>query len=96
MRYKDNQKKKCTCKSLFTEKFSFSDPLILKWESFIIVLAIFNAFTIPVEIAFMPEIMETALFICINSLIDLFFLIDIFVNFRMSYFDHVLSEEIKD
>ena len=47
-----------------------------------IILAIYNSFSIPIEIAYAPPSMEGAGFYVLNSLIDLVFLMDIIVSFR--------------
>ena len=63
---------------------------------FVIVLAIWNCINIPMDIAFDSEvrihfhatqIFSNAGFIAIDTLIDLLFLMDIFVNFRTTFYN---------
>jgi len=65
---------------------SFSDPRRLKWDTFVIILAIWNCFYIPFDIAFQPS--DNFYILAFNDIIDLnlMFYIDIFVNFRTSIF----------
>lgn len=60
---------------------------------FIIILTIYNCFYIPFEIAFEPPVIWTIE--VINSIIDLIFYIDIFVNLRTTYMTEE-GEEIID
>lgn len=57
-------------------------------------LAIWNCFTIPVEVAFEPEEFEHPIFLVINSMIDLLFAIDLFIVFRTTYVDTYTGEEV--
>jgi hypothetical protein len=56
-----------------------NNPKKTYWELFVILLAIFNAFAIPIEIAFAPPELETGFWTFINTMIDCVFLADIFV-----------------
>ena len=56
-----------------------NDPRLTYWEVLIIVLAVYNSYSIPVEIAFDPAPMRSNWFTLLNSIIDLMFLLDIFV-----------------
>ena len=73
-----------------------NNPNKTKWDIFIIVLAVYNSFQIPFEIAFEPEEMKSAKFFVFNTMIDLCFAFDIIVNFRTSYFDSDTGEEVFD
>lgn len=68
----------------------------LYWDIIIIVLAIYNSIVIPVEIAFNPPELASAGEITIESLINLVFFIDIFLNFRTTYISDVNGDEIFD
>jgi hypothetical protein len=57
-------------------------------------LAIWNCFTIPVEVAFEPEELEHPIFLVINSMIDLLFAVDLFIVFRTTYVDTYTGEEV--
>ena len=58
----------------------------VKWDFLIMILAIWNCFTIPVQVAFDPPFMRHTAFTVQNSFIDFFFFVDILVNFRTSFF----------
>ena len=66
------------------------------WDIFIIVLAIYNSFQIPFEIAFEPPEMETSKFFIANTIIDLCFVVDILVAFRTTFYDPSTGDEIFD
>ena len=46
------------------------------------ILATWNAFTLPIELAFEPEVSKSTFNTILNSLIDLIFCIDILIVFR--------------
>jgi hypothetical protein len=73
-----------------------NNPNKTYWEVIIILLAIYNSFSIPIEIAFQPAFMEGAVFYVINTIIDVMFLADIVVNFRTTYYDTDNGEEVFD
>ena len=68
----------------------------LQWDLFIIVLAIYQAITIPISIAFNPDEFNSPQVKLVNSLIDLVFVLDIIINFRTTYIDPINGEEILD
>ena len=76
-----------------------SSSFISVWEKIIIVLAIYNAFMIPFQLFFKEYGLEsfsgnTVAFI--DAVIDLIFIIDIIINFRTTFLDTNLSEEVTD
>lgn len=73
-----------------------NDPRKTRWDLLIILFAIYNCFGIPLEIAFEPPAMGSALFTLVNSLIDLAFLIDIIICFRTTFLDVETGDEIFD
>ena len=73
-----------------------NDPRKTKWDLIIIGLAIYNSFQIPFEIAFDPPNMKAPGFYVLNSLIDFFFLLDIIVNFRTTFYDIETGNEVFD
>lgn len=73
-----------------------NDPKKTRWDLIIIGLAIYNSFQIPFEIAFSPPEMKRPLFYVVNSVIDLFFLMDIIVNFRTTFYDIETGDEVFD
>ena len=82
--------------SIFKSKdiiiFKPNDNFKSKWDMVIIILAIFNCFTIPMKTAFEPPGMNSVLFTVINSIVDLVFLLDIIITFRTAYIDDYGNE----
>lgn len=64
------------------------------WDLLIIILAIYNCFQIPFQIAFDPAFLDTQPVNIFNSVIDFLFLMDIVVAFRTTYFDIHSGEEV--
>jgi len=62
----------------------------------IILLAIYQAITIPLELTFAFDFFNHYSSVTANSLIDLIFVTDILINFRTSYMDPNNGEEIID
>jgi potassium voltage-gated channel Eag-related subfamily H protein 8 len=63
---------------------SFSDPRRIRWDIFVIILAIWNCFYLPFSISFHPhEPLGISIF---NYFIDSMFYIDIILNFRTTFF----------
>ena len=75
---------------------SLNSSIKTNWDIFIIILAIYNSFQIPFEIAFEPPEMETSKFFIANTLIDLCFAIDILIAFRTTFYDSSTGDEIFD
>ena len=73
-----------------------NDSKKTNWDIFIIVLAIYNSFQIPFEIAFEPPEMETSKFFIANTIIDLCFAVDILVAFRTTFYDPTTGDEVFD
>ena len=68
----------------------------LQWDLLIIVLSIYQAISIPIDIAFQPDIFNSPSFKTLDSLIDLIFMTDIVFRFRTTYIDPVSGEEVMD
>jgi len=51
----------------------------------IMVFATWNSFSIPIEIAFKPAIINTWYYFLFNSIINFIFVLDIIVTFRTTY-----------
>lgn len=73
-----------------------NDSRKVYFEVFVIILAIYNCFGIPFEICFAPPIMESEQFTVLNSVIDFFFAVDIYVQFKTTYYDPLSGDEIFD
>jgi len=59
--------------------FRYSDSFILKWDIAVIILAIWNCFSIPLDISFEPPFSLEVFYLIIDSCIDLFFVCDVIV-----------------
>lgn len=66
------------------------------WDIVIILLSLWNCFTLPVDIAFQPASFDSAQIVIFNNFIDVLFAIDIIINFRTSIINDIQSEEITD
>lgn len=73
---------------------SYKNPYILKWNLLIIFLACYNGLALPFWVAFKNSALRNPGVIFIDVLIDIFFALDIVINFRTSYFDIKSSEEV--
>jgi len=68
----------------------------LRWDLFIIFLATFNCFQVPYNLAF-TNLEDSNVFLdVINVFLDVFFIIDVFVNFRTSFIIDATGEEVTD
>ena len=71
------------------------NPFKIKWDLFIIILAVFNSVTLPIELSVLPPFMKgNNLLAVINHLIDLMFFIDILVSFKTTYVNKMTGDEI--
>ncbi|CAI2372437.1 unnamed protein product [Moneuplotes crassus] len=68
----------------------------LRWEIFIILLAIWNGFSIPYSVAFLDPDRENIGWVIVNSLTDFMFFLDVVINCRTTFIDEKTSEEIFD
>ena len=73
-----------------------SDKFRLRWDIYIIIAAIYNTISIPLDIAFKPLILESIEVTVMESFIDLSFFIDMFINFRTTFISQKSGEEIYD
>ena len=68
----------------------------MRWEVLIMASATFNGFMTSYFIAFEPKYEFTQGWDQINILIDIIFIIDIFVKMRTTFINEVISQEIVD
>lgn len=66
------------------------------WDIVIIMFSLWNCILVPLHIAFIPESLEETLTLTINGMIEVAFLIDIFLNFRTTIANDLTGEEILD
>lgn len=67
--------------------FRHNDNFMQKWDLLIMVLALFNCFFVPLQVAFQDPSLEKTYFTVINSIIDFVFSIDILICFRTVFID---------
>jgi len=75
---------------------SINDPRKTQWDLFVMFLATFNVFVIPMDVGFNPETFQEFYFKFFNYIIDCFFIIDIVVSFRTTYINERTGAEVKD
>jgi len=68
----------------------------LGWDVFIIVLSIYQAIYIPIDIAFAPDEFQSPFFVTLDSLINVIFFLDIALRFRTTFIDPITGEEVID
>jgi hypothetical protein len=68
----------------------------LQWDLIIIVFSVYQAFSVPLDIAFEFDYSNSPTIRTINSIIDLVFIMDIIFRFRTTYIDPISGEEVMD
>ena len=91
----ENQQRKaakvCCCISLRPNTderkimISFKSKWKGRWDKMILLFAIYNSFTIPLEQAFRPGFLQLQLFQVMDTIIDVLFLLDILLSFFTTY-----------
>lgn len=66
----------------------------LRWDLLIMVLAIINWFSIPIEVAFEPPALRSVPAHFINMIIDILFFADLLVNFRTTFIHSKTGNEV--
>jgi hypothetical protein len=66
------------------------------WEYFILLLAVWNGFSIPYNVAFYDPEDTNLIYDLFNYLTDVLFFMDVLINFRTTYIDDLTNEEIFD
>lgn len=64
---------------------SYTEEYRKYWDRFILVLAIINSIFVPVQLSFDPPELKTAGYIVWDSIVDLFFLLDLILKFFTTY-----------
>jgi hypothetical protein len=80
--------------TMIVERIKMTEPLMLRydstwklrWDFFIILLALWNSISIPLEVAFpeMPFFKETT-YIVFGRIVDILFAVDLIVNMRVTF-----------
>ena len=101
----DDQKKKNnrTQKEYKLVEVSFPPTMLkaqgkykLRWDIIIIIFSLYQAVVIPLDYFFKSDIFNIPFFRTFDSLVDLFFVVDIIIRFRTTYIDPTSGEEIMD
>lgn len=66
----------------------------INWDIFIMVLAVINCFQIPYQVAFTENDNSNVAIDILNYFIDVFFVLDVFINFRTSFINEYTGLEI--
>ena len=66
----------------------------VRWDLMILVISVWNCFTIPVDIAFQPAVFDTKPSEIFNHIVDAVFAVDIVLQFRTSILDEISGEWI--
>lgn len=75
--------------------FRYSDPILNKWDTFIIIIAIYNCITLSFNIGFNPSWANHPAYITLDVLLILCYVLDIIQSFNTTYLDRN-GEEIWD
>ena len=79
--------------------FRYNGTFIASWEIFIILVAIINSITIPFQVFYQEwtlSYLNSDAFNILDAIIDQIFLVDIVIQFRTTFLDQNLGQEIAD
>ena len=68
----------------------------LYWDSIIIIFSVYQAVSIPIELSFEPDYVDNIIVTTFDSIVNLFFVADIFVRVRTTHIHPVSGEEVID
>jgi CRP-like cAMP-binding protein len=71
-----------------------TNPFRIKWDLFVMLLAAWNVFITPYFIAFKPAFSERESSMIVNTIVDMFFILDIVLNFRTTFYTTSTGDEI--
>jgi len=66
----------------------------IKWDLFVMALALWNVFCVPFTLVFNPGFGDKPEVMAVNLLIDAIFIVDIVLNFRTSFYSATTGDEI--
>ena len=75
---------------------SYNDKYRIKWDLFVILLAVYNSITLPLLLAFQPPFLKDGPLESIDLIIDCLFLLDIIITFRTTIIDPRKNTEVLD
>lgn len=70
----------------------FNNKWRMRWDLYVMLLAIWNCISIPFEVAFEPD--ETVIYSIIERIIDICFVIDIVLAFRTTFMNEKTGFEV--
>ena len=79
--------------------FSYSSRFIKHWNNAVIILAMYNSVTIPLDIFYQengPSALSGEYIPLLDAFVDLIFLIDVIITFRTTYLDTNIGIEVTD
>ena len=59
----------------------YNHPYKIRWDLLVILLSIYNTILVPIEVSFNPDFFESNYFFWADRIIDIFFVLDIIINF---------------
>lgn len=81
-----SRKRCCMCRSQEKKR--------VNWDLLIMILAIWNCIQVPYDIAFNPDSDPGPVEYALNQIVDMIFIIDVFVTFRTTYINEETGIEI--
>lgn len=75
--------------------FDPNDDFKSIWDVIIMSLALYNCFSVPIDVAYEPKTLKNPFVRAINFLIDFMFLMDIGVCFRTTFINNVGREVVE-
>ena len=72
------------------------NPIMVKWELIVIILAVYSSIVLPLDIAFRPPSLQDKRIKIFNYFIDFMFLIDIVITFRTTQVNLMTGDTISD
>lgn len=74
-------------KEKFKYKIRVNDLRRIRWDLFVMILSVWNCYTLPFDVAFKPPVFETVYLTVFNNIIDFVFFLDIILNFRTTIYN---------
>ena len=72
------------------------NPIMVKWELIVIILAVYSSIVLPLDIAFKPPSLQDLRITIFNYFIDFMFFIDIVITFRTTQVNLMTGDTISD
>lgn len=74
--------------------FHHNSKFRMRWDLYIIGLALYNCVTIPYEVAFNTKFTDHWSLAVINYIVDICFFLDVVMNFRTTYINNKTGSEV--